>query len=436
MEKKNNKIHRFQRIKKINKFSTINSPVYLIKYIPKKNCKNNNNSDYIICLEKEIIINEDYEQIEYSKEKLEKEIQLINSFPSNYFLKIYEYFQYPENTFHIITENYQNDLSDLIKSQINKKCYLSENLIISFFIQICSGIKYLHDLNILHRNINPSSIALISNKTVKISISNFFLRNLFNENERSITFVSNNWREYMSPEMAMNIPYSFKNDIWALGVLLFHLMSLKLPFSFKQLNEIAFKKKVDGNILYNRIPKQYSSEIKKLCVNLLKAFPADRPDINTIFSNFKILWNKHVIIKDISKTSNFVKEEKIIKNKNNNRFEKKYNFKNICSQYIKFGNDRKIINKINNVNNFNNINVKTNEHMKISIYENIKEKIKDPYNIIGNKLNSNIISSGYIININDNLDQIDIDKIINDRSLKDDSNSFDGVSKNSEGKNI
>ena len=124
-------------------------------------------------------------------------------------------------------------------------------------------------------------------------------------------------------------------------------------------------------------------------------------------------------------------------NWSNNRFEKKYNFKNICSQYIKFGNDRKIINKITNVNNFNNINVKTNEHMKISIYENIKEKIKDPYNIIGNKLNSNIISSGYIININDNLDQIDIDKIIiNDRSLKDDSNLFNGVSKNSEGKNI
>ena len=113
MEKKITKIPRIQRIKKINKFSTMNSPVYLIKYIPKKIAKNNNNPEYILCLEKEIIINESEDQIKNSKEKLEKEIKLINSFPSNYFLKIYEYFQYPENVFHIITENYQNDLSDI-----------------------------------------------------------------------------------------------------------------------------------------------------------------------------------------------------------------------------------------------------------------------------------------------------------------------------------
>ena len=165
MEKKKNKFPHIQRIKKINKFSTINSPVYLIKYCPKKNSKN---SEYILCLEKEIIIKGNSEQIQNSKEKLEKEIKIINSFPSNYFLKIYEYFQYPENIFHIITENYQNDLSDLIKHQLNKKGYLSENIIISYFYQICCGIKYLHDSNILHRNINPSNIILISNKKVKI----------------------------------------------------------------------------------------------------------------------------------------------------------------------------------------------------------------------------------------------------------------------------
>ena len=118
MEKKKNKIPNIQRIKKINKFSTLNSPIYLIKYIPKKNSKN---PEYILCLEKEIIINENSEKIKNYKEKLEKEIKIINSFPSNYFLKIYEYFQYPENIFHIITENYQSDLSDLIKYQINKK---------------------------------------------------------------------------------------------------------------------------------------------------------------------------------------------------------------------------------------------------------------------------------------------------------------------------
>ena len=392
MEKKKNKISRIQRIKKLNKFSTSETNVYLIKYIPKKSIKNNNGiPEPIICIEKEININKISNEINYSKEKLEKEIKLINSFPSNYFLKIFEYFQYPENVFHIITENYQSDLSELIKQQITKKNFFSENIIISIFTQIFNGIKYLHDLNILHRNINPSNIVLISNKTVKISISNFFLRSLFNENERSITFVNNNYLEYMSPEMVMNIPYSFKNDIWALGVLLFNMMSLKLPFNFKQLNEIQFTKKVDSNLLYNRLPKYFSNDIKNLCVQLLKAFPADRPDINTIFKKYKIFSNKNDFLINMNKTE--CNNDKNINNINNNKhLERKHNFKSFCSKYIKFGSDRKIITK----------NIKDNEHkdsdFKVSIYENIKEKIEDPYNIIYNKQN-NIMNTN-IININ------------------------------------
>ena len=398
MEKKKNKISRIQRIKKLNKFSTSETNVYLIKYIPKKSIKNNNGIlQPIICIEKEININKISSEINYSKEKLEKEIKLINSFPSNYFLKIFEYFQYPENVFHIITENYQSDLSELIKQQITKKNFFSENIIISIFSQIFNGIKYLHDLNILHRNINPSNIVLISNKTVKISISNFFLRSLFNENERSITFVNNNYLEYMSPEMAMNIPYSFKNDIWALGVLLFNMMSLKLPFNFKQLNEIQFTKKVDSNLLYNRLPKYFSNDIKNLCVQLLKAFPADRPDINTIFKKYKIFSNKNDFLINMNKTE--CNNDKIINNINNNKhLERKHNFKSFCSKYIKFGSDRKIITK----------NIKDNEHkdsdFKISIYENIKEKIEDPYNIIYNKQN-NIMNTN-IININSDSNNI------------------------------
>ena len=257
MEK--NEIRNIKKIKLINKYSTINSKVYLIKY------KINNES--ILCLEKEIKINNNIDNL---KDKLEKEIKLINSLPSNYFLKIYEYYEYPDGVFHIIIENYISDLSELIKQQINKKNYFSENIIIKIFNKILLGIKYLHDLNILHRNINPSSIVITSNKIIKISISNFFIRYLYNEDEKSITLINHNYKEYISPEMYMNIPYSFKNDIWSLGILLFHILCLKVPFNIKQLNEIQFTKKINSNLLYHKIPKHYSNNIKYLCINLLK----------------------------------------------------------------------------------------------------------------------------------------------------------------------
>ena len=382
-EKKENKINnRIHRLKKINKLSKLDSTSYLIKYFP----KNSNIKDPITCRERELNLIK--KQI--SKESLEKCLTLIQSLNSNNFIKIYEYFEFPKNIIHIITESYSYDLSDLLKSQFSKKVYLSENIIVSFFTQILLGVKILHDKNILHRNINPSNIVLISNKIVKISNFNF-LRTLFNMNERSVTFIDNSWKEYMSPEMIMNIPYSFKNDIWALGVLLFHMMTLKLPFSFKQLNDIQVNKKVDKDYLYNRIPKHYSKEIKNLCIDLLKAFPAERPDINTIFMKYKIFSNK--INNKISP------EKKVIKNKvNNDKIIIKNNFKDFCSQYVKFCSDKKIIIKIGK-------NIKNKEKEK----ENKKEHDKTKDNFIDNKY----IITGDIISLKDNLHQIDINKLIN-----------------------
>ena len=385
MEK--DEIGNIKRIKLINKYSTINSKVYLIKY--------KINNETILCLEKEIKINNNIDNL---KDKLDKEIKLINSLPSNYFLKIYEYYEYPKNILHIITENYISDLSELIKQQINKKNYFSENIIIKMFNKIFLGIKYLHDLNILHRNINPSSIVITSNKIIKISISNFFIRYLYNEEEKSITLINNNYKEYISPEMYMNIPYSFKNDIWSLGILLFHILCLKVPFNIKQLNEIYITKKINSNILYHKIPKHYTNNIKYLCINLLKAYPADRPDINTILNNYKIF---HI---------NYNNNNNILNNINNISEENKYNFKSICTQYIQFGKDRKIIiNKIKEINK--------NKDLKIPIYDNIKDKIKDPYNIINKQFNQTN-------NINTNFNFININKIKNN-----DTNNISNIKK-------
>ena len=154
---------------------------------------------------------------------------------------------------------------------------------------------------------------------------------------------------------------------------------------------------ITSNLLYNRLPKYFSNDIKNLCVQLLKAFPADRPDINTIFKKYKIFSNKNDFLINMNKTE--CNNDKNINNINNNKhLERKHNFKSFCSKYIKFGSDRKIITK----------DIKDNEHkdsdFKISIYENIKEKIEDPYNIIYNKQN-NIMNTN-IININSDSNNI------------------------------
>jgi len=196
---------------------------------------------------------------------------------------------------------------------------------------------------------------LISNKIVKIS--NFDVsRVLYNANERSITPINNSWNEYISPEMGMNIPYSFKNDIWSLGILLFHMMAKKVPFNNKQLNDIQNIKKVDPLFIITKIPRHYSNDIKNLCVDLLKAYPADRPDINSILTKYRIIkdeipiidkilggniyhMNKFDSMDNLYKTDFKLKFDEKYKIKNKNKKEYKNTFLSICTNYVKIGNN-------------------------------------------------------------------------------------------------
>jgi len=46
---------------------------------------------------------------------------------------------------------------------------------------------------------------------------------------------------YFSPELVDNKPYSFKSDIWSLGVILFELCALKYPFNGENINMLALR---------------------------------------------------------------------------------------------------------------------------------------------------------------------------------------------------
>jgi len=60
---------------------------------------------------------------------------------------------------------------------------------------------------------------------------------------------------YISPEIVDNLPYSFKTDIWSLGVILYEMCALKPPFDGRSLPDLA-KKITKGQ--YKRIPSQFS----------------------------------------------------------------------------------------------------------------------------------------------------------------------------------
>lgn len=76
-------------------------------------------------------------------------------------------------------------------------------------------------------------------------------------------------------------PYSTKADIWALGVLLYHLCSQKLPFEANSLPLLALK------IMKGSFPPltgPYSREMKALILSMLQVDSKKRPTVIDILS--------------------------------------------------------------------------------------------------------------------------------------------------------
>ena len=302
------KINPYQRLHKIMRIQQdIGEEEYQVKYCPLKSPDTTKNKDIIInniYIEKEInpflklkesnlyLEKSDSSNIKKIEENIFREVKIIKQLKHKNIHRLIDYFQTKDEYIHLIFENYATDLFNIIKNQQSKNSYFSESVILDYFTQVCSGVKYIHDRKLIHRNINPSNILLISNKIIKIG--NFdFSRVLYSKKEKSATFaIKNTFDEYLSPEILLKLPYSFKNDIWSLGILLFHLMTLRYPFTKEQMKDICDTKKIEPLSIRVNIPNFYSNELIKLCIDLLNPIPAERPDINSIINNYYIIKNK------------------------------------------------------------------------------------------------------------------------------------------------
>lgn len=183
----------------------------------------------------------------------------------------------PKYTLNLVTDYAEGgDLQTALKSRKGK--YLSENQILDWFTQICLGIKHIHDRKIIHRDIKSQNIFLGENGMIKIG--DFGIAKCLEWTwQKAATLVGTPY--YLSPEIVQNQPYSFKSDIWSLGVLLYEMVALKMPFDATSLPMLSMRI-IKGN--FNPIPQGFSRELKNLINISLVVDHNRRPSINELLS--------------------------------------------------------------------------------------------------------------------------------------------------------
>ncbi|KAM3133228.1 hypothetical protein pb186bvf_014656 [Paramecium bursaria] len=161
--------------------------------------------------------------------------------------------------------------------QMVKRNRLSEQQIRVWGKQLTEGLKYLHDLNIIHRDLKLGNL-LISGSTLKIADFGLAVKLSDEEDERNTLCGTPN---YISPEVLNNQPYGKKVDLWSLGCCLYAMCMGKGPFEDAALGEVLRKVKL-GEF---EIPKTISSSFKDLLLNLINLDADQRYSINQILKH-------------------------------------------------------------------------------------------------------------------------------------------------------
>ncbi len=154
------------------------------------------------------------------------------------------------------------DMMKLISNHKKRGTHFTEKELWCYFIQILRGMKALHDLKILHRDIKCANIFLSKDGTVKLGDLN-----VSKVAKKGLLHTQTGTPYYASPEVWKDRPYDNRSDIWSLGCVLYEMATLNPPFRAANMNGL-YQKVQKG--LYDPIPSTYSKDIQLMVKSCLQ----------------------------------------------------------------------------------------------------------------------------------------------------------------------
>ena len=154
-----------------------------------------------------------------------------------------------------------------LKQLIKRRTKLSLTEVVDIMKQLTDGISHAHDSFIIHRDIKPQNMIILDNGLVKIT--DFGIAVALNSTQLTQTNSVMGSVHYLPPEQAAGKGATFKSDIYSLGIMMYELITGKLPFRGENAVEIALKqmKEPIPSIREdnNEIPQAVENIVLKAC---------------------------------------------------------------------------------------------------------------------------------------------------------------------------
>jgi len=218
---------------------------------------------------------------ESDRQLAEQEVKLLRGLDHRNIVKFHDCVSFPERGVLGLIMHYCDggDLRHVIRNQTRVGRYFSESVVMTWFTQIVSGLRYIHGERIIHRDLKSSNIFLKGPPPYECLIGDFGISRVLECTLGAANTVIGT-PYYLSPEVCKKDPYSFKSDIWSLGACLYEMAMLRM--AFESSNLLSLVSKIINEDFEPIDTTAFSSSFGMLLRRLLSKDPQDRPSASDL----------------------------------------------------------------------------------------------------------------------------------------------------------
>ncbi|KAM3376771.1 serine/threonine-protein kinase STY46 isoform X2 [Capsicum galapagoense] len=143
-------------------------------------------------------------------------------------------------------------------------------------IDVSKGMNYLHQNNIIHRDLKAANLLMDENEVIKVA--DFGVARV--KAQTGVMTAETGTYRWMAPEVIEHKPYDHKADVFSFGVVLWELLTGKLPYEYLTPLQAAIGVVQKG--LRPTIPKHTPPKLAELLQTCWQQDPTSRPDFSEI----------------------------------------------------------------------------------------------------------------------------------------------------------
>ena len=162
-----------------------------------------------------------------------------------------------------------------LQARIRREQRIDWRATLDIAIQVCAALKHAHDIGVIHRDLKPANLILTQNDQVKLV--DFGIAKIFGDGEQTLVGSVLGTADFMAPEQATSSGITVRTDLYALGSLMYAMLTGRPPFSGKNTTEVIESLKRDRPVPLDIINPELPGELVELVHHLLQKEPGDRP---------------------------------------------------------------------------------------------------------------------------------------------------------------